>query len=110
MKRIPKIRLTQNIVMSVISDQRIYGSVPTDRMTFTPIIYKDAYWNFGMPHSICIHQNRIMVRLVPCGIVGLRLRGKAPLHKPFTMEEFCNNFYMVMDEKTGTPYFKFYKK
>ncbi len=110
MKRNPKIRLTRRIVMSVIENQRFYDSIPTDILTFTPIIYKTKYWNFGMPHVVYIYQNRIMVRLIPGSIACLRLRGKAPLHKSFTLDDFCNNFYMVMDEKTGKPYFKYYKK
>lgn len=110
MKRNPKIRLTEGIVASVIREQRIYDCTPTETVLFTPVIYKVPYWNIGMQHAVHLYQNRIIVRLVPCGMVALRLRGKAPLHKAFSLKEFCDNFYMVMDEKTGTPYFRFYRK
>jgi hypothetical protein len=110
MKRNPKIRLSERIVVSVIRKRRIYGCTPTDTVSFTPVIYKVPYWDKDMQRIAYLYQNRIVARLVPCGMVILRLRGKAPLHKAFSLKEFCDNFYMVMDEKTGTPYFRFYRK
>lgn len=110
MKRTSKIRLTRSIVMSYISDQRIYARQPVGELQFIPIVYKIPFWRPCEEIRGFIYQKRIMVRLPTGGMCCMRLRGKAPLHRPFTLEEFCDNFYMMMDEKFGTPYFKFYKK
>ena len=108
MRNNPKIRLTRSMVMSVIISRGIYGQGPSEEITFTPAIYKTFHFDSSGIKYIC--QKRITVRLIPCGFVVLKFKGKAPLYKYFTLEEFCNNFYMVMDEKTGTPYFRFYRK
>ena len=110
MKRNPKIRLTRSIVRSYIFEQRIYGREPVKELIFTPIIYKVLYWNPSIHRAKIIYQNRVMVRFPQGGMCCMRLRGKAPLHKEFTLDEFINSFYMIKDEKTGTPYFKYYNK
>lgn len=110
MKPNSKIRLSKSIVRQWILEQRIYGREPVDELIFIPIIYKNLYWNPTISKPKYIYQNRIMVRLPKGGMCCFRLRGKAPLHKEFTLDEFINSFYMIMDEKTNTPYFKYYKK
>ena len=110
MKRNNKIRLTKSIVWSFLQKERIYGRQPVKELMFTPIIYKLPFWNPSENIKGFIYQNRIMVRFPQGGMCCMRLRGKAPLHKAFTLNEFINSFYMVLDEKTGNPYFKCYKK
>ena len=109
MKRNPKIRLNKALVMQWVLEQRVYGKQPTKELLFIPIIYKIPHWSIFMHEPKYIYQNRIMVRFPQGGMCCLRLRGKAPLHKEFTLEEFINSFYMIKDEKTNTPYFKYYK-
>ena len=109
MKRNPKIRLTESIVWSFLHNERIYEGQPAKELIFTPIVYKCYYTNFA-DKAGTIYQNRIMVRFPQGGMCCMRLRGKAPLHKEFTLDDFVNSFYMILDEKTGTPYFKYYKK
>ena len=110
MKPNPKIRLSKSIVRQWILEQRIYGREPVDELIFTPIIYKVPFWKPLENIKGFMYQNRIMVRFPQGGMCCFRLRGKAPIHKKFTLDEFIKSFYMIMDEKTNTLYFKYYKK
>lgn len=113
MKRNPKIRLTKSLLNSILNKQRFYGGAPSFffDLEFTPIIYTTRY---SGKYNIA-YQKRIAFRRAEhpgyqsCTCY-LRFRGNAPIGRCFTLDEFVNSFYMVMDEKTGTPYFKYYKK
>lgn len=105
MKRANKIRLTESFVKKCVSDQIMYDAVPAEQLQFTPIIYK-----VPISGKCPMYQKRIMVRGNVSGMVCLRFRGKAPIHKVFTLEEFIDKFYAVRDEKDGTIYFKHYNK
>ncbi len=108
MKQNPKIRLTGSIVMSILTDYRSYAATSTKSMVLTPILYKVGWYTAnGIEYK---YHKRIAVRFSPSRVTYLRFRGKAPIQRAFTLEEFCKSFYMVMDEKTGTPYFKYYRK
>lgn len=108
MKQNPKIRLTGSIVMSILTDYRSYSATSTENMVLTPILYKVGWYTAnGIEYK---YQKRIAVRISPSMITYLRFRGKAPIQRASTLEEFCKSFYMIKDKKTGTPYFKYYRK
>ena len=97
--KVKKVRLSRELLVGK------YCTV-ADKITFTPLLQNIL----GTSYS-----KRIIIRVE--GQVGyrfVRYRGKAPLHKKFTLDEFIDRFYLVWynDPETGLKeyYFKYYKK
>lgn len=80
------------------------------KMTFTPIICRIDEFNFKTMEmdKAVNHLNRVVVHTAVNGMFFLKLRGKAPYGKAFTLDEFIKHFYMIKDSM-NRPIFKYFK-
>jgi len=99
-----KIRLNLRVMEYILSDFRCYDSYFSEEVVCTPIIKKTP-----CSGSACyIYQQRICFKIGHFKYYG-KFRGKAPIEKAFTLEQFMDSFYAVKD-KDGMFIFKYCNK
>ena len=100
-----KIRLNRRIMEDILSECQRYNSHPSNYIVCTPIIMKTPCWG----GAFYMYQKRICFRIGRFNYYG-RFRGKAPIEKAFTLEQFMSNFYAVLDKESNKYVFKYYSK
>ena len=102
-----KIRLNRRIMEDILSDCQRYDSYPSNEIVCTPIIMKTSCLVDGS--AFYIYQKRICFRIGRFNYYG-RFRGKAPIEKAFTLEQFMSSFYAILDKESNKYVFKYYSK
>lgn len=100
-----KIRLNIEIMESILSRFQRYDAPFSKEVICTPIILKTPCWNGAYQ----MYQRRICFKIGNFKYYG-RFKGKAPIEKPFTIDQFMDHFYAIKDDITGMYVFKYYNK
>lgn len=91
----------------ILSECQRYDSYPSKKIVCTPIIMKTPCWVDG--DAFYMYQKRICFRIGRFNYYG-RFKGKAPIGKAFTLEQFMSSFYAVLDKESNMYVFKYYSK
>ena len=102
-----KIRLNHRIMEYILSECQRYDSYPSNEIVCTPIIMKTPC-RVGKG-TFYMYQKRICFRIGRFNYYG-RFRGKAPIEKAFTLEQFMSSFYAILDKESNKYVFKYYSK
>lgn len=103
-----KIRLNRKIMEDILSECQRYDSHPSNEIVCTPIIMKTLCCGGGRG-TFYMYQKRICFRIGSFNYYG-RFRGKAPVEHAFTLEQFMDRFYAVLDKEYNKYVFKYYSK